>query len=215
MAYALKSKSPAPPLPAREIPPGPISYADFIDWLDDETHAEWVNGEVVLMTPISFGHNAAFRLLHQILAAYAGKMQCGEVMSEPFQMKTGPELPGRSPDIFFVANENLSRFEDNCLHGPADLVVEIISPDSVKRDRIEKFAEYQAGGVREYWIIDPTKQKSQFFVLAGEGLYTPVKLDPDGIYHSTVLDGLWIREEWLWRRPQLDITQILREWGWF
>lgn len=55
----------------------------------------------------------------------------------------------------FVASEHLDRLKETYLDGPADLVVGIVSPDSVGRDRGEKFYEYAQGGVPEYWLIDP------------------------------------------------------------
>ncbi|MDW8290080.1 MAG: Uma2 family endonuclease, partial [Armatimonadota bacterium] len=80
-------------------------------------------------------------------------------------MKTGADLPGRSPDILFVSQQNLHRLKPTYLDGPADLVVEIISPESEERDRTQKFSEYERGGVREYWLIDPEKRLAEFYVL--------------------------------------------------
>lgn len=74
-------------------------------------------------------------------------------------MKTGPTLPGREPDLLFLARENLDRLKAPYLEGPADLAVEIVSSESRLRDRGEKLAEYEAGGVREDWILDPGQQR--------------------------------------------------------
>ena len=128
-------------------------------------------------------------------------------------MKTGPDLPGRSPDAFFIAEEHLHRLEHNYLHGPADIVVEVISPESRRRDTKEKFAEFERGGVREYWLIDPERGKEDFFVLADDGRYLSADLGQDGVFRSTVLEGVWIRTEWLRAERLPTVLSVLREWG--
>ncbi|QTA90792.1 Uma2 family endonuclease [Desulfonema magnum] len=85
----------------------------------------------------------------------------GVVCSAPFQMKTGRNLPGREPDILFVSRENTGRLKETFLDGPADIAAEIISPESRTRDKKEKFSEYEKGGVREYWLIDPDEEKAE------------------------------------------------------
>jgi Uma2 family endonuclease len=72
----------------------------------------------------------------------------------PFEMRARPDGPARIPDILFVAREHRDRIESLRLNGPADLIVELISPESVRRDRVEKLHEYAAAGVLEYWLID-------------------------------------------------------------
>ena len=61
-----------------------------------------------------------------------------------------------------MATEHLDRLTDSHLSGPADLVVEIVSPDSLGRDRGDKFAEYEAASIPEYWLIDPVRQQAMW-----------------------------------------------------
>ena len=121
--------------------------------------------------------------------------ELGEVEYDPFQMKTAPHLPSRAPDILFVAKEHFDRLKPNLLTGAADLVVEIVSPESRGRDRGDKFYEYEEGGVREYWIIDPGRQKAEFYLLEANGRYMPALVDAENRYHSTVLKGLFLDVE--------------------
>lgn len=93
------------------------------------------------------------------------------------------------------------------------MAVEIISPESVDRDRVEKFEEYQAVGIREYWLIDPQRQKAEFYALRKNGRYAIVPLDKDGKFHSTVISGFFLRVEWLWQTPFLQTEDVLREIG--
>lgn len=196
---------------AHSLPKGKVDYEQFLQWLDEDTWAEWVDGEVILMSPVSSEHSNLHAFLLTILRLYASLGQLGIVLSEPFQMKTGADLPGRSPDILFVSQEHADRLKPTYLDGPADLVVEIISPDSEERDRVHKFAEYERGGVREYWLIDPQKRMAEFYVLGEEGKYVLQVQGESGEYHSVVLQGLWLRIEWLWALP--PEIEVLKAWG--
>ncbi|MBI4586704.1 MAG: Uma2 family endonuclease [Planctomycetes bacterium] len=128
-------------------------------------------------------------------------------------MKTGPDLPGREPSLYFIARKNLHRLKKKHLQGPADLVVEVISPDSRARDRGEKFYEYKQGGVREYWMIDYERKQAEFFVLDKNGIYRPAPIGKDGIYRSAVLKGLWIKVDWLWPKRLPTLMSVLKAWG--
>src|SRR5204863_6456395 len=140
-----------------------------------------------------------------LLRFFADVRQLGRIRYEPFQMKTAPDLPGRSPDILFVAEANLPRLHRTHLEGPADLAVEIISPKSRARDRGEKFYEYEQGGVREYWMIDPLRKQAEFYGRDTSGIYRPIATEENGIFRSEVLRPLWLRTEWLWRSPPPEL----------
>ncbi|MBV9848533.1 MAG: Uma2 family endonuclease [Armatimonadetes bacterium] len=193
---------------------GPLrmTYEAYLDWLDEDKHAEWVNGEVITHSPVSRMHATVKGLLLSSLRVFVEDRDLGEVFDEPFLMKIGPDSPGRMPDILFVAKENLSRVKDNLLEGPADLAVEIISPDSRGRDRGDKHYEYERGGIQEYWLIDPERQVAEFYHLGEDGRYALAALDAQGRFYSAVLAGLWIMPAWLWRRPLPTVREVLRAW---
>ncbi len=132
----------------------------------------------------------------------------GLVLSAPFQMKM---KQGREPDLLFVAQEHLDRLKETYLDGPADLVVEIISPESLERDRGAKFVEYEAGGVPEYWLLDPLRRWVEFYRLGEDGRYRAAFAGAEGTYHSVALPGFWLRVEWLWQEPLPDVTRATWE----
>ncbi len=195
----------------RPLPAGKISYEQFLEWLDEDTWAEWVDGEVQLMSPVSSEHQEVGSFLIALLKLYVTYRQLGVVRYEPFQMKTGADLPGRSPDILFVSNARRHLLRRTYLDGAADLVVEIVSAESEQRDRVQKFSEYERGGVREYWLIDPERRQAEFYVLGEDGKYALQMKGEQGVYRSTVLEGFWLRVEWLWQLP--PEVQVFREWG--
>lgn len=189
-----------------------ISYEEFLEWTGEDQHIEWVNGEVVEMSPVSNRHQDVAGFLLALLRFYAEARQLGEVRSEPYQMKPGPNLPGRAPDIFFVAGTHLARMKKTYLEGPADLVVEVISPESRARDRGDKFYEYEQGGIPEYWLLDPVREQAEFYQLGSDGIYRLVPPDAQGRYHSAVLPGLWLQVDWLWETPLPPLLSVLKAW---
>lgn len=186
-----------------------ISYEAFLDLEERYRHAEWVEGEVFMMAPVSYVHGRIVRFLKATLQAYAEARRLGEVIGDPFQM----ELPssGRQPDVMFVAAANAPRIRAQFLDGPADLAVEVICPGRRAVDRVEKFREYAAAGVREYWLIDPDRRQVEFFLLDEQRRFSPTLIGEDGIDHCTVIPGVWIDTNWLWERP--GVVEVFRAWG--
>ena len=130
-----------------------MGYEEWLAWTDEDVHSEWVDGEVTVFMPASDRHQAVLGLLHILLALYSWRLNLGTVRLAPFEMRLATSA--REPDILFVAKANLDRIKPMRLMGPADLVVELISDDSVHRDRIDKRRDYEAAGVPEYWLFDP------------------------------------------------------------
>jgi Uma2 family endonuclease len=210
MAYETQTE---PRTASTEASAGMMTYEEFLRWPGDNHHVEWANGRMVFMSPVTEPHEAIRGFLYSLLKLFVEAHRLGRVYSEPFQMKTGPDLPGRAPDVFFVANENLSRVKRLNVEGPADLVVEIISPGSRATDRGDKFYEYEQGGVPEYWLLDPDRQQAEFYLRGDDGIYRLVLLGSDGIYRSRVLAGLWLKVEWLWQPLLPPIMAVLKEWS--
>ena len=192
----------SPPLTRRKM-----TYEEFLAWADEDTLAEWVNGEAVMTSPASRRHQALAGFLEKVMGTFVDQRQGGIVLSAPFQVKLEH---GREPDLLFVAREHLDRLKDTHLDGPADLVVEIVSPESVGRDRGEKFYEYERAGIPEYWLLDPERRWAEFYQLKG-GRYHLILGGEEGEYHSAVLPGFWLRVEWLWQEPLPTPLRTLAE----
>jgi Uma2 family endonuclease len=194
----------------RQAPGEDITYEDFLDWAGEDTLAEWVDGEVVMYSPASKRHQSIAGFLAKLLGIFAEQRDLGLVLTAPFQMKL--EDSGREPDLLFVADERLDRLKETYLDGPADLVVEIVSPESAGRDRGEKFYEYAEGGVPEYWLIDPQQEWVEFYRLQG-GRYRLAFDGSEGIYRAATVPGFWLRVEWLWQEPLPSTEDVLLEVG--
>jgi Uma2 family endonuclease len=160
-------------------------------------------------SPVSLRHEQIANFLIELMSQYARLHGLGEVVGGPFQMKLARS--GREPDVLYVEKSHLARLKSTYLQGPADVTVEIVSPESEARDRVEKFAEYQAAGVPEYWLIDAQVQQAEFYQLDAQGDYQPIAPDDKGVYSSRALPGFWLSMDWLWQDPLPDtVTTLLR-----
>lgn len=69
----------------------------------------------------------------------------GELLTAAFSTYVGDDQPAREPDLLVVLNENRDRIQQTFLKGSADIAVEIVSPESIARDRVNKFEELRGG----------------------------------------------------------------------
>ncbi len=202
-----------------------MTFEEFINWaVKQEFSYEWVDGMVVpkfsrtgteeegvSMAAAPGSHGELLWLLGAILRIWVRRHHLGWVMGPEFAMKLDAQRRGREPDLLFVTADRMNLIRDNYLDGAADMAVEIISPESIGRDRGEKFVEYEAAGVREYWLLDPIRQQAEFYRLGDDGHYRLVSTEPDGIFRSQIIAGFWLRVEWLWNLP--DEFEVLQELG--
>ena len=186
-----------------------VTYEEFLAWADEDTLAEWIDGEVVMYSPASRRHQEIGLFLGQVIGLHVEYSGAGKILVPPFQMKLAQS--GREPDLLFVAKTNLGRLKETYLDGPADLVVEIVSPESVGRDRGVKFYEYEQAGIPEYWLIDPQTKRAEFYQLTAANQYRLVQPDAEGTYRSAVLPDFWLRVEWLWQEPLPSLIRTLAE----
>ena len=111
------------------------------------------DGELFLSDAPTFLHQEIVARFFQRLTDWVSPRGIGKVVFAPIDMILTPRRVTQ-PDLLFVSRERLNIVEDR-VRGAADLVAEVVSPESRRRDRIDKRDLYEQHGVREYWIIDP------------------------------------------------------------
>lgn len=193
--------------------PQKLTYEEFLREYDGQ-YAEYVDGEVIKNMSVTKKHDSLVRFLQSLLMFLVEAKNLGEIHGEPYQMKMtfGDKIKGREPDLFFVSNENADRLKEQYFEGAADLVIEVISPESVVRDTEDKFEEYEAAGVKEYWIINPNRRTANFYGYDEKGKYKMLLILADGRFESRVIEGLWIKVDWLWQENLPNLIDVLRDW---
>ena len=190
-----------------------MSYEGWRAWYGavEGQRGEWVDGEVIVFRTPGTIHQLIFGSLIMPLARYADDADLGQVILGPVEMYLRSVPAARTPDILFVASAHASRVTDDRIDGPADLVVEIVSEDSGRRDWDEKLREYASVGIPEYWIVDSRigQWRVAFFQLSADGAYRAMPVDAEGCYHSKVLPGFRLDPTSLWQDPLL--TRIAGE----
>ncbi len=194
------------------IPNDKISYRKFLEWNGTEGWFEWIDGEVLKMSNPSLRHQQLSRFLTSTLQFWAEQKNLGEIIPAPFQIKMDFRPSGRQPDIIFVATDNLHRLKKQYVDGTADLVIEIVSPESFYRDNDLKFEEYEKAGVKEYWIIDYRMRTANFYGFDENNKYKMLPISADGIFESRAVEGLWIKTDWFWQEELPNLMDVLKEW---
>jgi len=181
--------------------------------LDEDVKAELIDGEVIIMSPVSTKHDRLQRFFIRVLSEWAEDKGLGQVFGEQVEMRLGAQR--YVPDVSFVANEHLDRVKATRIEEPADMVIEITSPETAGRDWGIKMRDYEKFGVREYWLVNPLVEQLQVYILSDEGKYVALAPDETGAYRSTVLPGFCVSPRWLWpgqdQRP--DVRAALRALG--
>lgn len=199
----------APPHP---LPGARVSFEDFLADPDCEGRFEWVDGEVLALSPASLPHQRILGLIYRLMMDWP--RLGGTAYLAPCMMRLPTRPSGREPDLLFLRTARAHLERANYIDGPADLVVEIVSPESERRDRVEKRAEYERAGIEEYWILDPAGRGATFLRLGPEGRYLEVSPDADGIYRSPVIGGMPLPIEWLKNRTSPsrgEIDELFRD----
>jgi Uma2 family endonuclease len=206
MTKALRSTNSA------NAPPREMTWEEWLAWAPESRITEWVDGEVIEMSPIGARHDEISQWLTAVLGIFLETPQAGRLRRAPSILKLSSLPRGREPDLMFISSGNIERLHDTYVEGPVDAVWEIVSPESVVRDREIKYGEYESEGITEYWLIDPQEQQLELYRLDSGGRYRQVALN-NGMLESTVITGFYLRPEWLWSDPLPMELDIVRELG--
>lgn len=188
-----------------------VSYETYLEQASESRIVEWVDGEIISYMPASLEHQQLLAFLFKLLSTYCEALGLGVVVAAPFEVKLWPDGPSREPDLLFVANERLGQLGSRRFNGAPDLVVEIVSPGSVREDKVCKFDEYERAGVGEYWIIDsrPRQESAEFYHRNESGIFQPIEVAEDGWVASEVLPRLRLNVDWLRRDQQPPVLTSL------
>jgi Uma2 family endonuclease len=145
------------------------TYEDYLRLPDDGPRCEIIEGERH-MTPAPWSrHQLVSQRLAFLLMSFLRETELGVLYYAPFDVILADDTVVQ-PDIVIVARERESKIRERGLFGAPDLAIEILSPSSESRDRVRKLEIYAKHGVREYWIVDPDRDRIEVHVLEGRRL---------------------------------------------
>jgi Uma2 family endonuclease len=171
-----------------------FTYGDYLTWDDDERW-ELIDGVAYNMTPApSRFHQQVCGDLHRQLANFFLNTSC-KVYAAPFDVRL-PEMEEIDestktivqPDISVICDP--SKLDDKGCKGAPDLVVEILSPATARKDMKEKFLRYERAGVKEYWIVDPSGKVVSVYRNSEAGFGRPSVYGVEERIKVDIFDGL-------------------------
>ena len=146
------------------------TYADYLTYPDDERW-EIIGGVPYMQSAPTPIHQEILMELSKQIAVYLTGKTC-KICPTPFCVRLpqgGYEENEKDvknivePDISIICDK--SKIDDKGCYGAPDMIIEIISPSSIKRDRFIKFNLYEKAGVKEYWIVEPDQKLVSVFLL--------------------------------------------------
>jgi Uma2 family endonuclease len=174
---------------------GTWTYEDYLRLPEDGNRYEVIRGHLYVTPPPIYDHQFVLWSLGQTLGRFVHEHRLGIVLTAPFAVR----LPARignpvEPDLVFLRNEQQPRSGDRFFQGTPDLVLEVLSPSTRRRDRTIKLEAYRDAGVPEYWLVDPEDRTVVVHVLGEDRRYAELCRGSEGdTVRSTVLPGLEIR----------------------
>jgi Uma2 family endonuclease len=134
-----------------------LTYADFERIPDDGLRHEIIDGEHFVSPPPNHSHQVIAGNLHLLLGNHVRAHALGEVLFAPFAVRLS-EHDAVEPDLMFIASGHQHLTTERHFAGGPDLVIEVLSPSTRRRDQNLKRKRYELFGVGEYWMIDPVAQ---------------------------------------------------------
>ena len=174
-----------------------LTYEDYCALPDDGRRYEILEGELAVTPSPSRSHQEFAANLLVVLKTFVTAHGLGRVFIAPFDVileKTSVVVP----DLLFVSRERLSIVTDRGVEGPPDLIVEILSPGTARRDRGEKAQLYARHGVRHYWLADPDARVLETLELDRSRYRETGRLTGDARFTPTLFPGLEITLPSLW-----------------
>lgn len=152
---------------------------------------EFINGEIIIHSPVKKRHNAASGFLYQLLNVYVLKNQLGFVGHEKIMIALTRN--DYEPDVCFFGKARAAQLaEDQVLFPAPDLIVEVLSSGTKAKDKGIKFADYQAHGISEYWMVDAKLQTVEKYLLEDDEYELAGIFDKKQTIESTVAEGFAI-----------------------
>jgi len=185
----------------------PMTFEEFVRLFGEDDDVELVDGMVVQRVAARDIHEDLQGWLLLIMRGYVSAKGLGIVRGSRTAVKI-TEHRGRLPDIVFVRKENAHIVQEDGIFGTPDLVVEIWSPGDRLSDMLAKEADYKSIGVLEIWFVDQQRRQVRVLRKGREGYEE--KVMKRGVLRSEVVEGFWVKVEWLFKKPLPNELETLQ-----
>lgn len=171
------------------------TFADYLSW-DENERVEIINGEAIIAqaAPSPVHQEVAYQIARQIGNYLEGK-RC-KVYPAPFAVCLNSDKSDDEadivvePDISIVCD--MSKINEHGCKGAPDMIAEVVSPSTARRDRMVKLNLYEQAGVKEYWIVDPVEQSIQVYLMDNGRYRVADYYAKEDIAKVHVLDGCFV-----------------------
>lgn len=176
-----------------------FTYQDYLEMPDEPGYRlEILEGQLIKEPSPNVPHQRVSRRLQRILEDYFWEYDPeGEIFNAPLDV-TFHDITVVQPDLFYVSGEQKEIVKDTRIDGPPTLVVEILSPSTSRKDRLQKLRIYQKERVQHYWLVNPEEKTLECFSLQDDAYaLVAAGMDEDFLDHpgfaglSVPLTNLW------------------------
>jgi Uma2 family endonuclease len=184
-----------------------LTFEEFVALFGEDEAVELVDGMVIPIMAAKDIHEDLFRWLLFVLVAYVEAFRLGIVRGSRTPVRISLHR-ARLPDLLFVRTEHADIVQEDGIFGTPDLIVEILSPTDTPSRLLALEADYRSIGVPEMWFVDLTKKQVRV-LWRRDGDYE-VRVMRKGVLRSRVIDGFWLRIEWLFQKPLPNVWETVQ-----
>jgi Uma2 family endonuclease len=169
-----------------------LTYDDFVLFPDDGMRHELIDGEHYVTPSPNPKHQIVLGNLHLLIGSWLREHRLGRVMLSPLDV-VFTKFDVVEPDLLFMSNERAAAvLTSKNVQGVPELVVEIGSPSTRKRDETIKKRLYERSGVSEYWFVDPELDVVRVYRMSASEFGRPVELwrEAGDVLSTSLLPGL-------------------------
>ena len=162
----------------QDVSSSQLTYEDYLLFPDDGKRHEIIDGDHKVTPAPKTKHQKVSFNLAVGLGSFVKQRCRGLVLAAPYDVILSDENVVQ-PDLLFVSTARASIVTEDNIRGAPDLIVEIISATTRKKDEVTKRKLYERFGVEEYWVVDPELETVKIFRRAQQGYGRAVELSKE------------------------------------
>jgi Uma2 family endonuclease len=169
-----------------------LTYDDFVLFPDDGMRHELIDGEHYVTPSPNSKHQIVLGNLHLLIGHWLREHRIGRVLLSPLDV-VFTTFDVVEPDMLYLSNERAAQvLKSKNVQGVPELLIEIGSPSTRKRDETIKRRLYERSGVSEYWVVDPELDRVRVYRAGEGGFEKPIELSLEAgdVLRTSLLPGL-------------------------